>query len=173
MPRRIYTYGPELGWTGLNLLVTCGAVILALSFLLFLWNAIASAGRGPMAGDNPWDADTLEWATSSPPPPYNFARIPAVTSRAPLWAERDALPVVAGLRIDRRELIVSTATQARADVRESSPVPSAWPFLASLATGATLLGSIFTPWAIVWGSLPIAVTLIGWFWPKGTPEDES
>jgi cytochrome c oxidase subunit 1 len=173
MPRRVYTYAPEMGWANLNLLVTCGALVLAAGLSVFLWNIIASLRRGPAAGDNPWDADTLEWSTSSPPPPYNFAHIPVVTSREPLWAERDFLPVAAGLRIDRRELIVSTVTQAQADVRESSPAPSIWPFLASLAGGATLIGSIFTPWAIVWGSVPVAITLIGWFWPKGTREDES
>jgi cytochrome c oxidase subunit 1 len=173
MPRRVYTYAPEMGWANLNLLVTCGALVLAAGLSVFLWNIIASLRRGPAAGDNPWDADTLEWSTSSPPPPYNFAHIPVVTSREPLWAERDFLPVAAGLRIDRRELIVSTVTQAQADVRESSPAPSIWPFLASLASGATLIGSIFTPWAIVWGSVPVGITLIGWFWPKGTREDES
>jgi cytochrome c oxidase subunit I+III len=173
MPRRIYTYGPEMGWGGLNLLVSCGAIVLALSFALFFWNMLRSALRGAVAGEDPWNADTLEWAVSSPPPPYNFARIPAVASREPLWTERNGLPVVEGLRVDRRELIVSTTTDARPDARESSPAPSIWPFLAALATSAALVASIFSPWAVVWGAPPIAVTLIGWFWPKGTKEDES
>jgi hypothetical protein len=162
-----------MGWAGLNLLVTCGALILFASFLVFLWNVLASLKGGAAAPDNPWSAGTLEWATSSPPPPYNFSRIPVITSSEPLWAERDALPVAQGLRVDRRELIVSTVREAQPDVRESSPQPSIWPFLASIATGITLIWSIFTPWAVVWGSIPVAVTLIGWFWPKGTKEDES
>jgi cytochrome c oxidase subunit I len=173
MPRRIYTYGSEMGWGALNFVASAGAVIFFVSFVLFLVNVIVSARRGPVAGENPWDAGTLEWATTSPPHPYNFARLPYVTSREPLWQEREALPVVQGLRVDRREVIVSTIAEAAPDVRETSPQDSIWPFLAAIASGATLLASIFTPWAVVWGSVPIAVTLIGWFWPKGTKEDES
>jgi cytochrome c oxidase subunit 1 len=62
-------------------------------------------------------------------------------------------------------------SEARADVRETSPDPSIWPLLAAIAVAVTFLGSIFTPWAVVWGSLPVGITLIGWFWPK-TREDE-
>jgi cytochrome c oxidase subunit I+III len=173
MPRRVYTYGPEMQWDALNMLVSAGAVVFAVSFAVFAWNVFASRRSGAIAGDNPWDAGTLEWATASPPAPYNFARIPFVTNREPLWQERESLPVVTGLRVNRRELIVTTVSDAAADMRDASPQTSIWPFLGALATGATLIWSIFTPWAVVWGSVPIAVTLIGWFWPKDTPEDDS
>jgi cytochrome c oxidase subunit 1 len=173
MPRRIYTYGAEMGWGTLNLIASAGAVIFFVSFVLFLVNVVVSARRGAAAGDNPWNAGTLEWAAASPPQPYNFARLPYVTSREPLWQERETFPVVQGLRVDRREVIVSTIAEGAPDVRASSPQDSIWPFLAAVASGATLLASIFTPWAVVWGSVPIAVALIGWFWPKGTKEDES
>jgi cytochrome c oxidase subunit 1 len=172
MPRRVYTYQPEMGWGSLNLLVTVGAVILFLSFVLFLWNVIASIRDGDLAGDNPWDAGTLEWATSSPPPPQNFDRIPFVTNREPLWAERQSLPVIAGLRVRVRELVSSTLTDARPELREESPQPSIWPFIAAVAVAITFVGSIFTPYAVVWGAIPVAIALIGWFWPKGVPEDE-
>jgi cytochrome c oxidase subunit I len=172
MPRRVYTYQPEMGWGDLNLVVSIGSAFFFLSFVLFLWNVLSSLRGGALAGDNPWDAGTLEWATPSPPPPHNFDRIPFVTSREALWAERESLPVVTGLAIDHRELVVSTVTEARADLRESSPDPSIWPLLAAIAGAITAIGSIFTPWAVVWGSIPLAVTLIGWFWPKGSKEDE-
>jgi hypothetical protein len=76
-------------------------------------------------------------------------------------------------RVERRELVVTSAAEARAEARESSPLNSIWPFLAAIATSVMLIWSIFSPWAVVWGSIPVAVTLIGWFWPKGTPEDEA
>ena len=173
MPRRVYTYQPEMGWGGMNLFVSLSACMLSLGFLLFFWDAIRSARVGRPAGDNPWGASTLEWATSSPPPAYNFAFIPVVASGQPLWDEREVLPVAAGLRVDRREIVVSSVGDARPEVRESSPGNSIWPFVAALATSVMLIASVFTPWAAVWGSIPIAVALIGWFWPKGTAEDEA
>jgi hypothetical protein len=95
-----------------------------------------------------------------------------VTNREPLWAERQSLPVVAGLRVRVRELVSSTITEARPELREESPQPSIWPFLAAVAVAITFVGSIFTPYAVVWGAIPVAIALIGWFWPKGVPEDE-
>ncbi|ANL37764.1 cytochrome c oxidase subunit I [Rhizobium phaseoli] len=173
MPRRVYTYPPELPWAGLNLFVSLSAVILAAGFLIFFIDAVRSFKFGPLAGPNPWNASTLEWATSSPPPPYNFRHIPVVRSAAPLWADGETLPVATGLRLDRREVIVSSVTAAEPEAREAMPANSIWPFLAAIATSIMLIGSIFTPWAVIWGAIPIAITLTGWFWPKQTPEDES
>ena len=85
MPRRIYTYEPGRGWDTLNLLVTIGAFIQAVAILIFVWNLIISYWKGEKAGNDPWDAWTLEWSTSSPPPSYNFATVPVVASRRPLW----------------------------------------------------------------------------------------
>ncbi len=173
MPRRVYTYLPELPWAGLNLFASVSSLVLAAGFVLTAWNAWRSLRRGAAAGNNPWGAATLEWATTSPPPPWNFTRIPVVDSAEPLWHHRDALPVATGLRADRRELLITTIGEAKPETRESSPQDSLWPFWAAVATSIMLVWSIFTPWAVVWGSIPVAITLVGWFWPGGTPEDES
>lgn len=173
MPRRIYTYQPDLPWQGLNLFVSLSAIVLTAGFLLFFVNAIRSARFGEVATDNPWNAPTLEWATTSPPPNYNFAMIPVVSGPQPLWQNRNALPVADGLRTDRRELVVTTLAGAKPQAREASPQHSIWPLWAAIATAIMLIWSIFSPWAVVWGAIPIAITLIGWFWPKGAPEDES
>jgi cytochrome c oxidase subunit 1 len=173
MPRRVYTYQPDMPWHGLNLFVSGSALILTAGFLVFFVDAIRSAWQGEPAGDNPWDAPTLEWATSSPPLSYNFVFIPVVEGSNPLWERRDTLAVGGGLRTDRRELIITTVGAAETEAREASPRTSIWPFWTAVTTSVMLIWSIFSPWAVVWGSIPVAIALIGWFWPDGTPEDDS
>jgi len=85
MPRRIYTYEPGRGWDVWNLIVTVGVFFQAAGILFFVANLIWSYLRGRSAGRDPWDAWTLEWSTTSPPPEYNFASLPSVKSRRPLW----------------------------------------------------------------------------------------
>jgi cytochrome c oxidase subunit I len=85
MPRRIYTYEADRGWALLNMIVSSGAVFQAVAVLIFVYNLVSSYFKGEKAGPDPWDAWTLEWSTSSPPPSYNFATIPIVESRRPLW----------------------------------------------------------------------------------------
>jgi cytochrome c oxidase subunit I len=85
MPRRIYTYEAGRGWSTLNLIVGIGSILQAAGVLCFLVNLVRSYYRGQVAGHDPWDAWTLEWAVPSPPPAYNFAIEPTVNSRRPLW----------------------------------------------------------------------------------------
>jgi cytochrome c oxidase subunit 1 len=85
MPRRIYTYAPHRGWELWNFLSSTGVALQALAVLFFAWNVIRALRQGPPAGDDPWDAWTLEWTTTSPPPEYNFETLPEVQSRRPLW----------------------------------------------------------------------------------------
>ena len=85
MIRRIIDYAPNPGWTELNFLSTIGAFMIAVSTLPFLWNVFVTLRRPPDAPDDPWDGNTLEWATTSPPPPYNFESLPPVRSERPLF----------------------------------------------------------------------------------------
>jgi cytochrome c oxidase subunit I len=85
MPRRVFTYPALPGWEAMNMISTIGAFVLAFAVLILMANIVISLRSGKIAGDNPWDAWTLEWATSSPPPPENFTRVPPIRGRRPLW----------------------------------------------------------------------------------------
>jgi cytochrome c oxidase subunit 1 len=168
MPRRIYTYPPEMHWSGLNLLASIGAIFMAAGVLVFVWNFLQSRWSGERAGDNPWGAGGLEWATTSPPPEYNFLELPTVNGREALWDAAPNQPIVVGLRSDIQELLVTHSLDAEPQLKEKSEGHSIWPFLAAIAVSLTFVGSIFNAWAVPIGAIPVIATLVGWLWPRGS-----
>jgi cytochrome c oxidase subunit 1 len=171
MPRRVYTYQQGMGWTHLNQIESLGYVLMFFSICVILWNVIRSFWRGRAAGPNPWNAGTLEWATTSPPPSYNFLYLPTVNGREALWDAAPNQPIVTGLDEDARSFLTTRTLDAESEGHDEFPAPSLWPFLAAVATSAAFIGSIFTPWGITFGAIPVAITMIGWFWPKRQPAD--
>ena len=148
MPRRIYTYDPDMGWNLWNMVSSIGALLVALSVLVFMINAIRSYKKGEVAGADPWDARTLEWSIPSPPPEYNFAQIPTVHDRDAFWAQKRAgvraVPVAGGSEEHDVHL----------------PQPSYWPFVVSVGLliagyGLVYLGS--------YNPVSIAVAVVGTF----------
>jgi len=154
MPRRIYTYSEEFGWGLLNSLASLGYVVLFIGMLLLVINIIQSLRNGRVAGHDPWDAPTLEWSISSPPPVYNFAEIPRVEGRDPYWttkrrAEAAGQPV--------------TGPEARVDVSTiHMPSPSYWPAL--VAVGVVLIAAgLLTHYGLSFvGGVIALLGTIGW-----------
>jgi cytochrome c oxidase subunit I+III len=166
MPRRVYSYGADMGWGRLNLVASLGALCIAISVLLFIVNLVRSYRHGAVAGANPWGGGTLEWLAASPPAPSGFHLPPVVRSRFPLW-QPDGLPGhVSGLSSAYREVLVTSGADATPDHRQRMPESSPWPCLTAVAATLLFIGSIYTPWAVVWGALPVAITATLWFWPR-------
>jgi cytochrome c oxidase subunit 1 len=166
MPRRVYTYAAHGHWEGLNMLSTIGALVVFASMLVFMINVLVSWRRGVRAPDNPWSASGLEWSTASPPPDYNFAELPVVNSRTPLWEQDFPVARVTGLPDLLPTVLVTRLHDAEPEHVSVMPEPSIWPLLAAIATTAMFISTVFTPWGLVWGSIPIAITLTAWFWPR-------
>ncbi|MCC8404453.1 cytochrome c oxidase subunit I [Paraburkholderia sp. MMS20-SJTN17] len=165
MTRRIWTYPEESGWGPLNLTATLGAYLMAVSVLLFVLNVARSRRHGALASPDPWGAGTLEWSVPSPPPPHNFDALPIVHGRHPLWEPRQQPASVSGLSAGAREVLTTSALDAIAETRPLFPQPSIWPFLSAIATTVFFIGSIYTPTAVWWGTVPAAAAMIAWFWP--------
>jgi hypothetical protein len=149
-------------------LSTIGAYLIGISVVLFVVNVVRSLRRGQAATENPWDAPDLTGATLSPPPPHNFDVVPVVDSRHPLWPSERALAWMTGLRADRREALITTTMDAIPAARWAMPDPSSWPLWSALALTVLFIWSIFSPWGVVWGAIPVAITMTVWFWPKRT-----
>jgi cytochrome c oxidase subunit I+III len=166
MPRRVYTYPDHMGWNAGSLAATIGAVTIAVGVLLFIVNVVWSRRAGALAGADPWGAGTLEWSVASPPPMANFEQVPVVHGRYPLWQRRAAPTHVTGLSNEWREVLVTSVADAELDHRLWLPSSSIWPFVSALAVTILFVGSVFTPWAVVWAAFPVAAATTLWFWPK-------
>ena len=170
MPRRVYTYPADMDWGPMNLLATVGALTIAARVALFVLNLWRSRRQGVPAGPDPGGGGTLEGAVDSPPPAANFAAIPVVHGSNPVWearlGESERPLAVGGLAVESREQLVTSVLDARPDHRANFPEPSVWPFVSAAATTALFVGSIFTPWAVVWCAVPVAAALTAWFWPR-------
>ena len=171
MPRRTYTYPPGLGWTGLNLLETLGSYLLAAGLLLMAGNLVVSRFRGAPAVRDPWRGGTLEWSLPSPPPAYNFAVVPRITSAYPMWDDEDR-------REDERRLargegtleqghLTPATTTLDAELDEIVGMPAESPLPIVLATALAgvfamlLLGHLVT--ALVFAAAA-AVCVGAWHW---------
>jgi len=169
MPRRIYTYPADLDWATYNLVETVGAFVTAAGILLLFGNLLVSARRGAAAGADPWHAATLEWTTSSPPPAYNYATIPTVSSAYPNWDDADRLHDRDNLEHGVRTLDLgheqpaTTPVEGDWDEIVEMPHDSPWPVLlaaAMTATAAMLLVGEFTFAAAT--AVLVVLALAGW-----------
>ncbi|MFN0098038.1 MAG: cytochrome c oxidase subunit I [Gemmatimonadaceae bacterium] len=153
MPRRIYQYDAGQGWDLFNMMSTYGTYLLVVATAVFVWNFIRSRTSGAVAGNDPWGAATLEWSIPSPPPEYNFARIPEVTSRYPLWDLKDPAKTAG---IDHSHADAMTITDAHAvPVHEETerhtakelgipmPFPTAKPLFTALGMCTMFSGLLF------------------------------
>jgi cytochrome c oxidase subunit 1/cytochrome c oxidase subunit I+III len=169
MPRRNYTYPSGLGWGLLNLIESIGGYILAIGLLLIVINLAVSLRKGEPAGNDPFEGDTLEWSTSSPPPPYNYAVIPTVRSPYPMWdkedRERDSgrLARGEGLLDQGHETPGTTVQDAEPDEILSMPPHSIWPPVSALTLAGIFAMLLLHHYFIAAGFAAAgALTLMGW-----------
>ena len=173
MPRRIYTYAPHLGWDTVNLITTIGSFVFAAGVVLFLLNVLISLRRGQPASSNPWDAPTLEWSVPSPVPPYNFAVIPIVASRHPLWEDRlqettARSSLDCGFRLaEGRETLATTVLDAEPDLIVKMPGDSYSPLALAVSLGLVFTGLLVHAW---WctsvGVFATLIVVLVWMWPQ-------
>ena len=168
MARRYYTYPKGQGFEFWNMVETFGAFTIALSVLVFIINAVISTRRGKDAGNDPWDARTLEWSISSPPPHYNFDEIPTVQERDDWWHRKYAedesgkpVPVVAGAQ-DEEAAPESAEEQQEAHAEPHMPKPSYWPLVAAAALPMVAYGLLLQWVLIPVGIVTLLVGVYGW-----------
>ena len=174
MPRRVGTYAAGMGWDFWNMFITISAFLIGVSILVFLWNFVASYIKGVPAGNDPWDARTLEWAIPSPPPEHNFDEIPQVTHRDQMWFDKYGDGHGDAAQLSKANAAVAEHADESDEVHEvHMPNPSYWPLL--VGAGLTIAAAGLM--------IHIAVSILGVAWtivavyawslePASTPPDE-
>jgi cytochrome c oxidase subunit I+III len=177
-PRRTYTYQGGLGWDIWNLLATVGGFVLAVGLAVVLVNWRRSLTRGTPAGKDPWNADTLEWSISSPPPHYNFETIPAVRSRHPLWDQPElrrgpqSPDDGALLLADGHETLGSSLLDAQPQVALEMPGESVWPLVLTVALTLLCFAVLVQVWPLAaLAAVACIAATTGWFWPRGESQE--
>jgi cytochrome c oxidase subunit 1/cytochrome c oxidase subunit I+III len=178
MPRRAYTYQAGLGWTGWNAAETVGAVVMAIGIGVTFVNWVWALRRGALAGRDPWHADTLEWATTSPPPEYDFETIPEVRSLHPVWDQPELqaghqTPEQGGRPLASGHQVLSTSLlDATPEAVVTLPKDSLWPFAVAVALMAFFYGALVRiPAFAALGGAATVITFLGWMWPRGSTQE--
>ena len=173
MPRRVYTYQEGVGWDGHNLASTIGAFVLAVGVLVTIVNWYRSKRRGPVAGNDPWNGETLEWYTSSPPPHYNFVTVPTIRSREPMWDQPELAggaqaPAEGGRSLTGGHVTLSTSLlDARPQAIVHMPHASPWPFYFSVALTLLFFMILVELWYVaVLAGVASVMAMVGWYWPR-------
>lgn len=171
--RRTYTYDAGLGWDLPNLVSTIGSFVLAIGVGVTFVNWFWTRRQGKTSGNDPWGGETLEWATTSPPPVYNFVTIPEIRSREPLWDQPELVEGYQPVEMGGRPLLGGhiTLSTSSLDAGPQAEVPmphdSPWPLLLTVALSVTLYGILFS--SIVVTGLGAGASMgavVGWFWPR-------
>jgi cytochrome c oxidase subunit 1 len=182
MPRRIFTYADGMGWNGMNFVETIGSYILGAAILILIYNLIVAHRRGKIAGPNPWGAATLEWAMPSPPPAYNFAVIPVVRSRMPLWEDNTVLNAgiphgrieedtqsvkLAGTKVGEMQSPDDTSKPSTHDLGIHLPPPSIYPIILAFAL-TVFFGGFMLGWeASLLGVVAVALSIFAMAFEPG------
>jgi cytochrome c oxidase subunit I+III len=174
MPRRIYTYHTGLGWDAWNLASTIGSFILGVGILVVLANFFVFAlNKGAPAGRDPWGGDSLEWATSSPPPPYNFLEIPTVRSTEPLWDQPELSRLNEEVREPERTLVAghdtlgTTVVDAEPEAVLAMPHGTYVPVITALGIAVIFAGLLTLVYPVIAiGAVVTIGGMLSWLSPK-------
>ncbi|HYE92751.1 MAG TPA: cytochrome c oxidase subunit I, partial [Terriglobales bacterium] len=178
MPRRVWTYPDDRGWTVYNIVSTAGAWAFGAAVLLGVINLVWSLRRGARAGADPWSSDTLEWSEASPPPEAQFARLPIVSARHPRWDDAapapdaraaDAVAMLDHAPTDWRGALVVSAVDARPVAVVHIPGPTIVPFVVAVGFVTLLAAALVDHVALAaLGALITLAGVVSWFWPRAS-----